>query len=186
MLEGMMKIRERIAQIENRFSPKAPESAAFAQYLEAAGKKEKQPPAITHRPPGKARAAHGKNGIKRMLVETAQKYGVDSELVLAVANAESGYRHDAVSSAGAVGVMQLMPGTARSLGVADSFDPKENIDGGVRYLKQMLAMFGGDTAKALAAYNAGPEAVRNYGGIPPYQETQAYVRNILDDIASDG
>jgi soluble lytic murein transglycosylase-like protein len=184
MLEGMIKIRERIAQIENRFSPKAPENAAFAEYLKAAG--EKEPPAITRRPADKARAAQEKNGIKRMLVETAQKYGVDSDLVLALANAESGYRPDAVSSAGAVGVMQLMPGTARSLGVGNSFDPGENIDGGVRYLKQMLTMFGGDTAKALAAYNAGPEAVRNYGGIPPYQETQAYVRNILADIASDG
>ena len=186
MLEGMIKIRERIAQIENRFSPRAPENAAFSEYLQKAEEKDKTLPAITRRAPDKAGAAHEKNGIKKMLVETAKKYGVDSDLVLALANAESGYRPDAVSSAGAVGVMQLMPGTALSLGVSDSFDPKENIDGGVRYLKQMLAMFGGDTAKALAAYNAGPEAVRRYGGIPPYQETQAYVRNILADVASGG
>lgn len=178
MLESVTKIRSRISEIENRFSPKPIEENNFADYLKKAEEKDVVP-AIRRRPNN---VTYEKGSIKQMLVEAAQKHGVDHNLVLAVANAESGYRADAVSSAGAVGVMQLMPGTAASLGVTDSFDAKQNIDGGVRYLKQMLGIFDGDTEKALAAYNAGPGAVQKYGGIPPYNETQAYVRNILADI----
>jgi soluble lytic murein transglycosylase-like protein len=183
MLEGVTRVRERIAEIKNRFAPEVTAEGDFADYLQKAETKNNAaPPAIRRREPGKSAKAYESGGIKKMLVETAQKHGVDSDLVLALANAESGYRPDAVSSAGAVGVMQLMPDTARALGVSDSFDARQNIDGGVRYLKEMLRVFGGDTAKALAAYNAGPEAVRKYGGVPPYGETQAYVRNILCDL----
>ena len=91
---------------------------------------------------------------------------------------ELGGDPDAVSPAGAVGLMQLMPGTAKELGVANSRDPGENIRGGARYLRQQLDTFGGDVTKALAAYNAGPGAVQKYGGVPPYAETQQYVRSI--------
>ena len=170
----------RITEIETKFAPKVAEDTNFSQYLKEAEANLTVPPIRKY--PANANHTYEKNSIKQMLVESAQQYGVDTDLVLALANAESGYRADAVSSAGAVGVMQLMPETARGLGVTDSFDPKQNIDGGVRYLKQMLTMFGGNTQNALAAYNAGPGAVQKYGGIPPYSETQAYVKNILADI----
>lgn len=109
----------------------------------------------------------------------AGKYGVDPKLVSAVAEVESGYEQGAISATGAVGVMQLMPETAESLGV-NPYDAAQNIDGGAKYLKQMLDTFGGDVRKAVAAYNAGPEAVREYGGVPPYSETQQYVSSVLD------
>ncbi|MBO4852369.1 MAG: lytic transglycosylase domain-containing protein [Schwartzia sp.] len=111
--------------------------------------------------------------------EAAGKYGVDPKLVSAVAEIESGFSQDAVSATGAVGVMQLMPETAESLGV-NPYDAKQNISGGAQYLRQMLDDFNGDVRKAVAAYNAGPEAVREYGGVPPYSETQQYVASVLD------
>ena len=111
--------------------------------------------------------------------EAAVKYGVDPKLVSAVAEVESGYEQGAISATGAVGVMQLMPETAESLGV-NPYDAAQNIDGGAKYLKQMLDTFGGDVRKAVAAYNAGPEAVHEYGGVPPYSETQQYVSSVLD------
>ncbi len=114
-----------------------------------------------------------------VIQEAAGKYGVDPNLVSAVAEVESGYEQGAISATGAVGVMQLMPETAESLGV-NPYDAAQNIEGGAKYLKQMLDTFGGDVRKAVAAYNAGPEAVREYGGVPPYSETQQYVSSVLD------
>ena len=109
----------------------------------------------------------------------AAREGVDPDLVRAVAKVESGGNANAVSHAGAKGLMQLMDGTARSVGVTDSFDPMQNATGGARYLRQMLNRFGGDVTKALAAYNAGPGTVEKYGGTPPFAETQNYVRKVL-------
>ncbi len=109
----------------------------------------------------------------------AWKYNVDPKLVQAVAEVESGFNQDAVSSVGAVGVMQLMPETADSLGV-NPYDAAQNIEGGTKYLRQLLDSFHGDIRKAVAAYNAGPQAVRDYGGVPPYSETQTYVDSVLD------
>lgn len=109
----------------------------------------------------------------------AEKYGVDPKLVSAVAEVESGFNQEALSSAGAIGIMQLMPDTAAALGV-NPHDSKENIEGGVRYLRQLLDSFQGDVKRAVAAYNAGPQAVRDYGGVPPYSETQTYVDSVLD------
>ena len=122
----------------------------------------------------------GSKDIESMILQSAKKYGVDPRLVSAVAETESNYRPDAVSSAGAVGVMQLMPETASSLGVQNIYDPGQNIDGGVKYLKEMLSDFNGDVRKAVAAYNAGPQAVKEYNGVPPYAETQNYVNKVLD------
>lgn len=111
----------------------------------------------------------------------AQKYGVDARLLASVAKHESSFNPKAVSPAGAQGLMQLMPGTARGLGVDDPFDPAQAIDGAARMLRSLLREFG-RTDLALAAYNAGPGAVRRYDGIPPYRETQNYVRRIMSDL----
>ncbi len=113
----------------------------------------------------------------------AAKYGVDADLLVAVARQESGFNPKAVSPAGAQGIMQLMPGTARGLGVANSFDPAQAIDGATRLLRDLVREFG-RTDLALAAYNAGPGAVKRYGGVPPYAETQNYVRRIMADLKS--
>ena len=107
------------------------------------------------------------------------KYGVNASLVKAVIHAESGYNPNAVSSKGASGLMQLMPGTAKSLKVADSFNPRDNVEGGVKYLRFLLNTFHGDVSLALAAYNAGLSKVARYGGIPPYNETRTYVNRVL-------
>ena len=95
--------------------------------------------------------------------------------------AESSNNPRAVSPKGAKGLMQLMPQTASALGVKDSFDPADNVDGGVRYLRDLLLQYNGDAAKALAAYNAGPHRVQQYGGVPPYRETHAYVARVIND-----
>lgn len=115
----------------------------------------------------------------------AETYQIPENLLKAVAKAESGFNPNAVSHCGAQGIMQLMPATARSLGVANSFDPGQNIMGGALYLRQMLDNFDGDVTKAVAAYNAGPGAVSKYGGIPPYKETQNYVRTVLGYAGED-
>ena len=117
--------------------------------------------------------------IDYIIKEKADKYNLDESLIKAVIKAESGFNPNAVSKAGASGLMQLMPGTARGLGVEDIFDVEQNIEGGAKYLRGMLDRFDGDKSLALAAYNAGPNAVKRYGGIPPYQETQNYVKRML-------
>ncbi len=109
----------------------------------------------------------------------SREFGVDSSLVKAVIHAESGYNPSAVSPKGAQGLMQLMPKTAQGLKVADSFNPSDNIRGGVRYLRFLLDTFKGDESLALAAYNSGMGSVAKYGGIPPYRETQTYVAKVL-------
>jgi len=117
--------------------------------------------------------------IMSMIEESSAKYGVDSKLVKALVQQESGFNPNAKSKVGALGLMQLMPSTAKGLGVTDPMDPKQNIEGGVKYLKSMLDRFHGNTILALAAYNAGPNAVSKYDGVPPYKETQNYVKSIL-------
>ncbi len=120
---------------------------------------------------------------EEMIKNAAQKFGVEFELAKAVATAESNMNQDVISKAGAVGVMQLMPSTAKSLGV-DPYDEEQNIEGGVKYLRQMLDKFNGNVSHAVAAYNAGPGAVKKYGGVPPYTETQNYVGRVLDFYAN--
>ncbi len=115
--------------------------------------------------------------------ETADRRQVSAQLIEAVAWAESRLNQAAVSPKGARGVMQLMPGTARTLGV-DARDERGNVDGGGAYLAALLKQYDGDIILTLAAYNAGPDAVRKYGGVPPYPETRAYVAAVLDHLAS--
>ena len=114
-----------------------------------------------------------------LIAWTAAKYGMDGALVKAVIKAESNFNHRAVSKKGARGLMQLMPQTALMLRVNDCFLPEENIEGGIRYLSYLLRLYSGDRSLALASYNAGEGAVAQYGGIPPYAETRAYIQQVL-------
>jgi soluble lytic murein transglycosylase-like protein len=115
---------------------------------------------------------------EELVEEAARRYGLPAEFLHSVARVESGYRPDAVSPKGAIGIMQLMPGTAAVL-QADPNDPEQNVDAGARHLRELLLRYEGSTAKALAAYHAGPGAVQKYGGVPPYRETQLYVEKVL-------
>ena len=135
-------------------------------------------------PAGSAPGATTHAVIERSIGRAADKYRLSCRLIESVIRAESGFRPDAVSPAGAQGLMQLMPATARELGVTDPFDPAQNIDGGARYIRQMLDRFDGDLKLALAAYNAGPGTVTRYNGKVPYPETQAYIERVLSGMAS--
>lgn len=114
-----------------------------------------------------------------LIEKYASKNGLDSDFVKALIKQESGFKSDAKSHCGAMGLMQLMPATAMSLGVHNAFDPEQNIAGGTKYLKGLLDRFDGNKELALAAYNAGPGAVKKYGGVPPYSETQNYVKKVI-------
>lgn len=117
------------------------------------------------------------------ITAAAKKHGVDPALLAGLVKQESGFNPSAGSPAGARGLTQLMPGTAAGLGVSNVLDPVQNLDGGAKYLRQQLDAFGGDVTRALAAYNAGPGAVQRYGGVPPYAETQNYVRIVQANAA---
>jgi len=145
----------------------APGATSFAQTL------------ATVRTPVAAQSGDGSAPFGAEIDAAAARYGIDPSLLRGLVRQESGFDPRAHSSAGAMGLTQLMPATASSLGVTDPYDPVQSLDGGAHYLRQMLDRFGNDPAKALAAYNAGPGAVARFGGVPPYAETQHYVQNIL-------
>jgi putative murein lytic transglycosylase yjbJ len=199
-LSGVRQIQARIAEIEGQFAlpkqdlPGADFASKLQQEIErnasvAAGKAyaadRVQQNTAAAAPSAAQKITAAEQGtlanpeLARMIHTAAQKYGVDPKLVSAVAEVESGGHQDAVSSTGAVGVMQLMPETAAGLGV-DPYRMESNVEGGAKYLREMLDTFEGDVKKAVAAYNAGPNAVKAYGGVPPYAETQNYVSNVLD------
>lgn len=118
---------------------------------------------------------------KRSIEIYSRIYGVDEALVTAIIKNESCFRVNAKSRVGAMGLMQLMPGTAKQMQISNPWDPEQNIQGGVKYIAKMLKLFKGDKRLAVAAYNAGPGKVNKYNGIPPYKETQNYVRRVLSD-----
>lgn len=129
-------------------------------------------------------AKASKPQLLNMISQIAHKHGVDEKLVKALIKQESGFNPSATSHCGAKGLMQLMPSTAKTLGVNDPYNPVQNVDGGVRHLKWLLSKYHGNVVLALAAYNAGSGAVDKYDGIPPYAETQNYVKSILKNYLS--
>jgi soluble lytic murein transglycosylase-like protein len=155
-------------------APASSGSPAFAQALQSATAAAATPA-----------AAQGSSGSSQsspydaLIAQAAQRYGLDPAVLHGLIQQESGFDPNSQSSAGASGLTQLMPGTASSMGVANPLNPAESIEGGARYLSQMMSKFGGNTTDALAAYNAGPGAVQQYGGVPPYAETQSYVSKVL-------
>ena len=142
--------------------------------------------AVTQPPDATTADADNRASIQISVEAAARKYNLPSKLIRSVIHAESNFRADAVSPAGAQGLMQLMPATAREMGVTDPFDVRQNIDGGAKYLRQMLDRFGGDLKLALAAYNAGPGTVARYDGDVPYRETRDYVRRVLAGMDAAG
>jgi soluble lytic murein transglycosylase-like protein len=150
----------------------------FATALQAATMADSSSP--TGATSESAAGAAGDSGEYDSVIEqAAERYGIDPAVLHGLIQQESGFDPSAQSSAGASGLTQLMPGTASSMGVANPLNPTESIEGGARYLSQLMSQFGGNTEDALAAYNAGPGAVQQYGGIPPYAETQSYVSKVL-------
>jgi len=127
---------------------------------------------------GGGASSSGVRAFAQLIRATAERYGVDTRLIEAIVQTESAGNPMAVSPKGARGLMQLMPERAALLGVRDSFNPSQNVDGGVRHMRDLLQGFGGDVTLALAAYNAGEAAVRSYGGVPPFTETREYVRRV--------
>lgn len=161
--------------------PPPPEPAEQAAQQPATQRPPSPATAETARPQSPAPAAEPMAASKNMddiISGTAERHAVDPDLVRAIVKVESNFNPDAVSRKGAMGLMQLIPGTARRFGVSDIFNPEENVDGGVRYLKYLLGVYNGNLRLSLAAYNAGEKAVDRHNGIPPYPETKQYVNKI--------
>ncbi|MFP4481829.1 MAG: lytic transglycosylase domain-containing protein [Thermovirgaceae bacterium] len=193
---GVREVQMRIGAIRRRFGePEKERERSFVDVFDAAGSKKTRQTADNPASTRKTRETAGANVLKEtdlgrerpdapqtdledLVRQKARAYGVDADLVRAVVRMESGGNTRAVSTAGAMGLMQLMPGTAEMLGVDDPFDPVQNVDGGVRYLKMMLDRYDGDETLALAAYHSGPGRVDRYSGVPPYPKVTHYVKSV--------
>lgn len=177
-MSAMVAALARIDEIRGMITPAAlpvTDAGGFQAALDAA----QAPAAASAAGPSATAGAGAAVPFAAEIDAAAARHGVDPALLRGLIRQESNFDPSARSSAGATGLTQLMPATARSLGVTNALDPAQAIEGGARYLRQQLDAFGGDVAKGLAAYNAGPGAVNRFGGIPPYAETQAYVRRVM-------
>jgi soluble lytic murein transglycosylase-like protein len=179
LMSGQAKAQIRTALNERGTLVFVNDEAPAAKPAKNAKPAENQPTAPTSQRP------RTPQDLDKIVEDTAQKHRVDPRLVRAVISTESNWNAGAVSRTGALGLMQLIPGTAQQMGVTDAFDPAQNVDGGVRYLGMMLARYNGDVHKALAAYNAGPGAVDRSGGIPRIAETQNYVQKVTSAYMGD-
>jgi soluble lytic murein transglycosylase-like protein len=172
-------IGTRLDQLQTMVSqltaPAPPSAASFAGALASAQTSPSTAPAT---------GAGASTAFGAEIDAAAASNGIDPALLKGLVSQESGFDPNARSGAGAVGLTQLMPGTAAALGVTNPLDPAQSLQGGAKYLRQQLDRFGGDEKLALAAYNAGPGAVARFGGVPPYRETQNYVNSVLSKAAS--
>jgi len=188
-------IENKINSLESRLSDSAaptgkigkaersePGGVSFTSLVNSLSDQKFQPQASSsYRPTQKQQLDSA--SVRPYVQEAAAKYNVDPALIEAVIKQESAYNASAKSYVGAQGLMQLMPGTAKDLGVNNPFDPRENVMGGAKYLSQLMEMFDGNLTKVLAGYNAGPGNVQKYGGVPPFKETQDYVEKVLNNYS---
>jgi soluble lytic murein transglycosylase-like protein len=182
----------RVSELEQMLRFQGPGTAAQASSASFAAQLQSATAASAATPVASASAAGATAGVSALpagtpyaaeITAAASRHGVDPALLAGLVEQESNFNPSAGSPAGAQGLTQLMPATAASLGVTDVHDPVQALDGGAKYLRQQLDRFGGDVARALAAYNAGPGAVERFGGVPPYAETQEYVRRVQANAA---
>ena len=169
-------LTEQIESFEVEETPPTPPQEAPVQQPQVV------PPVATYNPVSQQAAGKEKVDLDQVVREASQRQQLDPDFVNSVIKAESNFKARAVSPKGAQGLMQLMPGTAAHLGVNDPFDPKANVEAGTTYLSQLLDLYHDDPVMALAAYNAGPQRVEQYHGVPPYRETHAYIARIVRDF----
>lgn len=175
-------VTRRIAEITQQMTPPASQSvdgSSFSALVSAALGSDATQATLEQQSSAPAPDIVPPPQIEQLVNANAGAWGVDPALVKAIIANESGFDANATSKTGAQGLMQLEPSTASELGVTNSYDPGQNVWGGTRYIRGLLDRFHGDTRLAVAAYNAGPQAVEKYGGVPPYAETQSYVQNVL-------
>lgn len=176
-------VTARIAQISQQIdpAPPVPSGVSFSDLVASAmnGVSDPSQTAQQQESASQVPAIVPPARVEQLVNSNANAWGVDPALVKAIMANESGFNANATSRTGAQGLMQLEPSTAADLGVGDAYDPAQNVSGGTRYIRSLLDRFHGDVRLAVAAYNAGPQAVEKYGGVPPYAQTQSYVQNVL-------